>query len=176
MQPVLATKFRSQLAKVEQIFIGQPAASQCDRLFAGFFKARSSRLQSFIPTDGNQLAPLAHHRLGKPLFAFGKMIGKPALVANPDLVHGFVLARHDPFDDIAPAGARRAAHINGEVTAHRAVGTKRGGCVHLPGAGPKPEITGSQGAHGADVGCIAGENGIEPRIRERHNFQRTAAL
>ena len=104
------------------------------------------------------------------------MIGKATLVAHPDLVDLFILARHDPLDGNFSIRPGFAAGIEGDVAAHRALRANRGGSFHLPGARTKAEIRGGQRADRADIGGVAGEDRVESRFRIGNDLGGTAAL
>src|SRR6185436_895846 len=99
-----------------------------------------------------------------------------ALVADPDFVDLFVLARHDTLDDLRSAGLGLAAGAEGDVTAHRAMIADGSGRREFPGARAKAEVGGGQRPHRADIGGVARPLRVKARIGERDNFQLAAAL
>ena len=114
---------------------------------------RSSRLPFFLTSGFCQ-----------PVGIFGIVIGEATLVAHPDLVDRFVLARHDALDGNLSARHGLTAGVEGQVAAHRALRTDGSGGFHFPGASPEAEIRGGQSADRADIGGVAGEDRVEARL------------
>ena len=110
-----------QLAQVEQIFIGKASAGQHGQAAACFAQLLLRQIQRLVPTCRNQFAAFAHQRLGQALFALGEVVAQAALVAHPDFVDAFILPRHGALDHHIAAGLSLAAHVVGDVAAHRAM-------------------------------------------------------
>src|SRR5262245_40958264 len=94
-----------------------------------------------------------------------------ALVANPNFVDGFVLARHHALDDLRAARRRFAPGAEREIATNRAVRTNGSGRSHLPRARAEAEVFRGQRADRANISRVAGKLGVKAGIGERDDLQ-----
>ena len=106
----------------------------------------------------------------------GISVGEATLVAQPDLIDFFVLARHNAFDHCFTVAFGFAAHIVSEVAPHGALRADGWLVNQFPGTGAKMEISGGESTNGADIGGVAGEDGIKTGFGEGINLQVAPAL
>src|SRR5690606_35909521 len=105
-----------------------------------------------------------------------EVMTKAPLIANPDFVDLFVLARHDAFDRRPPVKLALQTGIDGDIATHRAVRADTRNACQFPGARLKAEILGRESPHRADIGRIAGEVSVESGITGGDDLQRALAL
>src|SRR5688572_31870133 len=98
---------------------------------------------------------LAGQRSLQSPFAIRVMMHKAALVADPDLVDFFILARHYTLDHPIAACFRFTACVQCNIRSHRALRADRGGGLQLPRARFEAEIPRCQRADRANVRSVA---------------------
>ncbi len=117
----------NECTEVEQVFVRQPSACQPQQSSAQLAESLGCPVECLFPGGLDQFPILPDERLGQPVETVSVVVGKAALVANPDLVYQLVLPRHDPFDGLSPIPPGRPAGIEGQIAADRTVRTDGGG-------------------------------------------------
>ena len=117
-----------------------------------------------------QFSILADLRLGQALLAFGIVRGKATFITDPNLVHFFILTRHDALHHNITTSACFTACVQRGVATHRALCTDRSLHIQFPWARFKAEICSRQRADRANVSGIARENRIKSGVRKRDDL------
>jgi len=83
------------------------------------------------------------------------MVRETTLITDPNLVHFFILARHDALDYEITTGFGFTTGIQRNVTAYRTLRTNGSSRFQFPGARFETEIPGGQRPDRADIGGVA---------------------
>ena len=127
--------------------------------------------QRLIPAGLAQLAALvvANHRLGQALRRVHEGVHEAALVADPLVVDGHVLAGHDPAQLVN-------ARVQPHVAALRAVRTDGVGALQLPRPVAEAADAVGQCAHRTEIDNVAAGLGVHRLLREEVDHRLAAAV